>query len=292
MVGEKESVVYLMSGAAHVPYLMVSVKTLRNYYKGPIRIYSWPESFSFVSRAFSDRRLSDGVEVRFRKPVYNGRNGQFLDKIRLARELEELDLMIYLDADTTIHGSIEELFDVTRRKKFLATQFNQWTTNNSIIRKRLDEFLRGFGGEAEEVLRRKMKERAWPSVNGGVWGAVTGKGNRCLEIWERWTTVGMSQFIPDEKVLHFVVMSFEDVGIMTGGRWNCSPIRKFSEGIDDPVIYHYHGDSNVRPNKSPDGFERWWRLYQECREDNLGGVLDWEGKVGNRWLNQLLERDK
>jgi hypothetical protein len=80
----KRSIIYLMSGPAHLPYLVVSLRSLRQNWDGPIVVYAWPKSFSIVQEIAKDNRLD--IEARSRIPSYRGKNSQFVDKISLMRD--------------------------------------------------------------------------------------------------------------------------------------------------------------------------------------------------------------
>lgn len=46
--------------------------------------------------------------------------------------------------------------------------------------------------------------------------------------------------------------------------------------------------NNVRPNKlQGKAYERWWPMYLECLDGNVGNMQEWIDGVENRWLNAL-----
>ena len=272
---------YLMSGAAHMPYLVASLHTLRGSgYTGPINIHCWPESYDTGLLVAQDQRL--GVtEIRKREPAYRGKNSQFIDKIRLLQQAREPTL--YLDADTTVHGSLEPLFTRLRHASFVCCQFNDWTTQGGLIRGRLE---RMYGvEEIPDSLLDAYLLSPRPSVNGGVIGVQA--GCPVLETWHDWSYAARDIFISDECVLHLMAKKFPSlVHIEMGGAFNCSPKYQPKNLPDDEVVIrHYHGDSNLRPNKSPKGIGIWVPIFNECCELNLGGIADWWSKVDNKYLN-------
>ncbi|GAH14631.1 unnamed protein product, partial [marine sediment metagenome] len=112
-----------MSGAAHLPYLVCSLKTLREHYDGEVIVHAWEESFPIVQEIAKDSRLQ--IEARLREPAHRLKNAQFMDKIQLAMDQQgEADCLLYLDADTTIHGSLQPLFDAG---------CNLWICRHSIL---------------------------------------------------------------------------------------------------------------------------------------------------------------
>ncbi len=46
----KNRVFYVMSGPAHLPYLLASLKTLREHYDGEIVVFAWEESFFGINQ--------------------------------------------------------------------------------------------------------------------------------------------------------------------------------------------------------------------------------------------------
>jgi len=284
-------VFYLMSGPAHLPYLIPSLWTLRQWYDGPITVQAWPESFQIVRTISMDVRL--GIACVEREPKHRGRNSQFLDKIDVAMSYP-VESVCYFDADTTFHGPIDQLLESTQQRSFVATQFCNWTTNSNLIKNRLNRLTPTISSEWHHLIK-DATTRVWPSVNGGVWTADP--TSPVLKVWYEWTLAAKEgAFIADEAVLHLLQCRFLPTGefgtICEEGRWNCSPIHQ-SKQLDDRfvIVRHYHGDSNVRPNKSKGkgqrGVDLWWPIYQECLKENVGGMADWRSEVKNKYLDPL-----
>lgn len=295
-------VFYLLSAIPHAPYLLASIYTLHKYWKGPIDIFAWPESIQIVKKIAEDINLQ--VFAQPREPQYRGKNDQFIDKIRLAMSMTITDTVLYLDADTTIHGSLDLLFDTAETYGFAATQFNDWTTDSSMMRSRM-ETLRQYPEIDAELIDQTISYR-WPSVNGGVWCSKS--DSPVLPLWLRWSlaaSVKRGTYIADEKVLHLLQTKYaldsEIVPTPTcysfktvkeQGRYNCSPVHQSPELMDeDVVIRHYHGDSNVRKEKSLKGWNLWWPIYDECLRNNVGNVQSWrqEAEQANKWMRNLPE---
>ncbi len=290
-------VFYLMSGPAHCPYLAASLLTLRRWWDGQVRVCAWPESLEVVRQVCSDRRV--GAEAVGVVPAYRGKNDQFVDKI--VRAMEQPCTSLYLDADTTVHGSVCALLEAAEGRGFCATQWNDWRTNRGHTRRRLLSLL-----EFPEVaaLARVVADESWPSLNGGVWAARP--DSPVLPKWHRGTmtcSTPRHTFIADEKVLNVLqaeFVPFEQMIVALGGRWNCSP-KYQPAGLrdEDVVVWHYHGDSNVKHCetdaaanwKSEKGFRLWWPVWRECLRLDLGGCRSWWRECGNRWLPRLADTD-
>lgn len=276
-------VVYLMSGPAHLPYLVPSLYTLRQHWDGDVCVHAFPESWDYVQQVAADTQLGITAKLveqplRFKR----GKNEQFINKIKLLQSLFA-DVVVYLDADTTIHGNIDLLFDRGWQSGFLATQFNRWLSTGSIIRNRLNRLL-----DCDKICQESLREvltNAHPSLNGGV--VACRPCSPVLPLWLDWSLSSQHVFICDEAVLH-VLQAYvpkDQFGVVEGGRYNCS--HKYQHEIEDVVIYHYHGDSNVRPDKSPKAYAMWWPLYQKCLELNVGNIQHWHHKIENGWITKL-----
>lgn len=297
----ERTVVYLMSGPAHLPYLIVSLYTLRRYYSGPVLVQAFPESWDIVSGPIhGDGRLS--VEVRSLAPTYRGKNCQFINKIQMMIDLHgHCDVATYIDADTIFglesEWAMNTLYCCARTKGFAATQFNNWCIGaRGVIHNRIERLL-GIPEIDQNLVRRVLVEcRDYPSVNGGVFACRPESG--VLPLWLRWTLAAKHIFIADETVLHILQKKFESEEVEVEGDYmqvlkydgalNASPKYRPSELPDEKVaIWHGHGDCWCRPDKSRKGYDLWWPLYQECLELDLGGIRGWKDQCGNKWLNSL-----
>lgn len=279
---------YLMSGRAHLPYLMVSLANLRRHYSGPVVVHAYPESIAQVRRIAADSSLY--IEAREWEPVYQGKNGQFLNKICLMQTLQKDTIQMYLDADTMVADSLEYLFLQAEDSEFVATQFCDWVSNCGVIKNRVSKLLGKEGIRQESI--QYVLNNPLPSVNGGVF--LCRSTSDVLVMWERWTRAAINEFIADEVCLHGLIGVFGDMdqlfSIACGGHWNCSPKYKpFGMKNEDVSIWHFHGDSNVRPSKSKLGYDIWWPEYQRCISANTGNCSEWlEDAVSqNRFLKEL-----
>ena len=283
-----QRVIYLMSGPAHLPYLVVSLYHLRRYWTGAVRVYAWPESLPLVERIASDNRLE--ITCHARTPNYRGKNDQFFDKIDLMRDFFD-GPNLYLDADTMPNGDLGKLFEKADQRGFCATQFCDWKSNEGQAKNRVKRLL-DYDHIPHYLVRDSITDKH-PSVNGGVfccqpWSPV-------LKEWQDWTRPCKEKlFIADETVLHAVCRKYEGKHLeILSGHYNCSPKQKWwpkNTSLSDIKIIHFHGDSNVRPDKSQFGFDLWYPEYLECIEKNLGYIQEWKSLVNNRYLNEVEKR--
>lgn len=289
----KREVVFLMSGNAHVPYLAVSLMTLREHWHGRVRVFAWPESIDLVRKIAEDERLDITAELS--EPAYRakrdegrqGKNDQFIHKIKLVQSITDADLVLYLDADTSIHGDLMPLFRVARAHRFVAPRFSSWTTAGGAVRARIER-LRKFPAINQDCVEEVLR-LPWPSVNGGVF--CCSPRSCVLKTWEQWTWEARHVFIADEAVLHVLQPLFVPSGQMAvwpDGRFNCSCNPKWMPekmGEHEVVVWHYHGDSAVRSDKhGGNAYRRWWPLWQRCLAENIGGCQAWAPREGNGWL--------
>ena len=275
---------YLMSGPAHLHYLVPSLVTLRNHWNGPIEVWAYPESFDLVKRIAQDKRLM--ILPKAWNPAYTGKNSQFLNKIHLL-QIEGPTTRLYLDADTTIHGGLNELFEAAENFEVAATQFNNWTTKGGVIQNRLRR-LQDFP-RIDQIAVSYVLENECPSPNGGIIAAQPKAP--VLKTWFEYAWEARNIFICDEAVLHILPACFSpsQMTILLGGKYNCSHKYK-PKNLSEVVIYHYHGDSNVRPDKSPKAVSLWGKLYRKCLQQGYGYIDKWHTQVSNRWLDKIKEQ--
>lgn len=287
------TVMYLMSNAAYMPYLVISLWTLRRHWGGRVVVYSYEDCIREVEDVAKYQKLD--IEVRKCEPIHRGKNSQFTQKIQLAQELDT-DVGCYLDADTMINSSLDPIFEMMESTTFVATQFNTWETTGQIIKNRIMK-LREFSEIPQDLVEELMIE-AYPSVNGGVFAFRP--ESPVLEKWKDWTLIasdwpqlrrGVSIFIADEVVLHLMQLEFgeQEFRILEGGAANCSPKYQPKRLLDkDVIVWHGHGNCFARPDKSRRGPEMWLKVYEECLRENIGGIADWpEPHCGNRHLKGL-----
>lgn len=286
---------YLMSGPAHLPYLIVSLDQLRHRanWDGAVIVHAWEESHLQCMYGIGQDNYLDVDDVVLRTPKYRGKNDQFLDKIQLMREQPKDECSLYLDADTMPqHEDIEHLFELAETYSFCATQFCDWVSNGGLISKRISNLQRY--PEVNQTAVQKALTEPLPSVNGGVFACMS--DSLALQIWQDWANACKDIFICDETALHAVMAQEWPQGRMAiaeGGAWNCSPKHQPKELVDaDVTLWHFHGDSNVRPEKSQKGMELWWPRFEWCLNQDLGSMNEWLWTCGNSRLLKLLGERK
>lgn len=284
---EERRVVYLISGPAHLPYLVTSLVALRKIWDGPVVVFAWPESLAFVEQIASDKAL--GIEVRPRTPDRSvTKNGQFFDKIKVMQTLSG-GINLYLDADTIPVKaiSIDRLFELGGEFGFCGTQFCGYVSNGKTVGGRIRRLLGREG--IDQIYVEAALASGYPSVNGGVFSCRP--ESPALPLWQEWTSKVLDIFIADETVLHVVMVKMlsetKQFTVALGGSFNCSPCRKQRALRGSKVgIWHGHGDSFSRPNKSVRGVGLWWPRYKECLLRNTGRIAEWKDAALNSRRNR------
>jgi hypothetical protein len=269
-----------------MPYLLTSLYTLRQYWRGQVAVFAWDESYEIVKLIARDERLRI-VPCR-REPQWRGKNSQFVDKILLMQEQIDAHSALYLDADTLIAGSLHPLFDLAEMKGFVGTQFCNWRTDGGIISGRIRR-LREFP-QIDQNLIELVLANPYPSPNGGIFACVP--HSPVLSQWHDWTMIACEKppiaherwkkgvFIADETVLQIMPVKMpEHISVAEGGAYNCSPKPKYRPGNlpDEHVrVWHGHGNCFSRPeDKSPEGYQMWRQVWDHCVEQDLGCVKQW-----------------
>lgn len=284
--------IFVMSGAAHLPYLVTALSSLRRYWSGKVHLYAWEESHKICKLISKDFDRLYIEEVHFREPPYRGKNSQFEDKQRVMMGQPMNSVNLYLDADLLFAGNVSHLLNLAEDHGFVATQFNAWKTNGGVVRKRIER-LRQFP-DIPQASVEKVMEESYPSVNGGVFACRP--TSEILAEWLRRTEIARDIFISDETALHTFLP--EGLKVATSGMWNSSTKEKYLSnelpGREAVRIWHGHGDSFVRADKSPTGYAMWAREFQRCVKHNIGNVNDWIEEVydipiyrGVTWKNVI-----
>jgi hypothetical protein len=279
-------ITYVMSQPAHLPYLVVSLSTLRRHYDGEVLVHAWEESFPMVERIAKDPRLR--IHPVLFNPDYKKKNAQFECKQHVIQDMQEHRTVMYLDADTMIAGSLGWFLREAENVSFLATQFNAWTTQGRIIQGRVKR-LRPFSGIDQEAVEEVLSSM-WPSLNGGVFACSP--SSPVLAKWIEWTRLARKIFISDETCLHALMPHYMRTGQMkyaaTGSGMNCSPIYQPKFLPHGAVrVWHFHGDCNTRPTKSAKAVKMWWPQYVACLGENVGGIMEWRKDARHKFLDPL-----
>lgn len=282
---EDKTAIFLITGPAHLPYAVVVLRSLRRHFNGRVILYAWPQSYGIAKEIGNESTL--GVEVRERKPTYTRKNAQEIDKMKILIEDFPNQPIIYLDADLLIMKPIHQLADMAENVGFCAVQFCDWyVKTNGVTGNRVKRML-GVEGIDQECVRKSLLPISY-SVNSGVFAACD---TDIVEQWLDWTQKCKHIFIAGETALHAIIQRYEPEKRITvaPGYYNCSAKYQAKTSIkeEDVAIWHFHGDSAVRPKKTEKGLQLWWPEYQACLSDNVGGIADWKDSCNNEFIESL-----
>jgi hypothetical protein len=260
-------VMYLLTGNAHAARLVVSITSLRKYYSGPITLFTTRiASHEVGALCAADPRLrvshvpAEEAKVR--------RNSAFLTKLDLLVE-PPYDTTVYLDADTLVVNSIDELINVAPGDQFHATRFANWVTTGSIMKKRIVRWnsirQERFDPQwLKEIVADTLQER--PAINGGVFAIR--RGAEILSTWRDLAYAGWKTFICDEIALQLLLHRYPHR--LLDCRFNCSP--RHAKGVTDTHIWHFHGEKHLTPGLAA---SLWFPAFLECLQQNVAQLQAW-----------------
>lgn len=225
-----QGVIYYNRGESCIIRLLISIKSLRNYYNGPITIFLENSDLSKFSNFISKYNLSI-IEVDSEKL-----DSSFVRKIAISR-LSPYKKTVFIDADTLVVGNIDEIFDSIEDNDLVVTQFCDWLSSGGSISRRI----RGFNKYISEETMEKALSYG-PAINTGVYGF-----NKNYEMFEEWlqlAKLGQSSklYIPDEIACQILLHKYK-VKVL-GCKYNVSG--KFGMRDEDKRIIHYHGRKHCR----------------------------------------------
>jgi len=138
-------VIYYNRGISCVVRLIVSIKSLRQYYSGPITVLLEDANISNL-QDFLDKYHVDIFHVDPEKL-----DNSYVRKIAISK-LSPYDKTVFIDADTLIVGNIDELFNDIETHDLCVTQFCNWTSNGRSISRRIKGFSKYLPQETLEKL--------------------------------------------------------------------------------------------------------------------------------------------
>jgi len=254
---------YQLVGAKHGCMLAVSLYTLRRFHSEPIQIVCGDSAALWTAHHIvqSDLAYLDPIQVNSWEAPKEGGKGQQHANKATGVTLSPFDSTIFLDADTTIHARLDELWPT--KDEVHLTRFADWCTTGGIMRGRLQAWKHIM---PERVL--KMHCVSYPAINTGVF-SFSQHSTAYLDKWKEITDANPI-FMSDELAAQLLFIDFPHV--VNSDRFNYSP--RYSIPNDEQIrVIHYHGFQHTRPEKS-NGWKTWTGLYRTCYSDNLCGVRE------------------
>lgn len=280
-------VIYLLTGPGHGARLIVSIWSLRRFYGGPITLFTTqPDSHRIGELCASDSRLR--VDHRRFEQVKSKKNSSLLTKIAILPE-SPYDDAVFLDADTLVAGSIDELFEFPRNVQFNAVQFSGWHTAGKTMRKRIERW-RDIDQNTfdkrwiNELVDQSLVSR--PAINVGVFGFK--RDDSLLSLWHKLAQAGKQTFICDEIACQLLLPNHPHR--ILDSRFNFSPIH--AGDPSDVRIWHFHGDKHLSNAKCR---ILWWPEYLRCLSENVAQLAEWspgEDKHLASHLQRIKQQDE
>lgn len=238
-------VFYFNHGVRCLVRLGVSLLTLRRHYTGPVALASEGE-LPLWFQPIIDKFAVNVIKI----PVCHDYG--LLKKSRLWR-VTPFDVTMFIDADTVIHGPVDQFLDWTEEHGLVVTAFCEWSPGGRRMSGRINEWMRVDRRMARAALK-------YPSaVNTGVQGWK--KGHAALPEYEDLTQRGLKAGVT-KKTLDEIAMQLllpKHKHYLAPDSWNDSCIY----GKKESRILHYHGHKHCRANWAGDIWkEEFWHLCE------------------------------
>lgn len=247
--GQGEGVLYFNVGLRCLARLCVSVHSLRKVYGGPVTLMTQGELPQWA------REVMAALGVQVLDIPQEDASSRTM-KASLWRH-SPYEVTLFLDSDTLVLQDPSPLFADIRKHGFVVTQFSNWVTSGSRMRKRILAW--------RPLLSADGLDKALhfgPAVNTGVVGWR--RNASILKPWEAHSRRGWqancTRRLIDELACQ--VLLHQHPHHVVPDRWNHSV--RF--GVDsDPAIIHYHGNKHTgnRP-----ACERWKDEYWDFRNQS------------------------
>jgi hypothetical protein len=276
--GDGDGVTYMLTGNKHAAVLVVSLMSLRDYYRGPVCVICGNgDAQQVVKRIADDERLTCGAleVVCWQAPVGGGKGLQHANKCNLIH-LSPFERTVFLDADTLVVGPVNRLLPREGTEEVRLTRFASWVTTGHRLQQRIARWKDLLPAEAA-----MMSATPYPAINTGTFGfskLSTAYFARLKELCEQ-----QPIFMCDEIVAQLIFPHFPHVIMPDEYNYSCL----YSETpISDAKIIHFHGHKHCRCKL---GEALWMPQYERACAGNLAGIHDWT-PGGDKQLRKRLKR--
>lgn len=222
-------ILYYNRGTRCLVRLLVSLRSLRAYYSGPVCIAHEGEPADWFRQMAEEMGAKIMVIPRSDEYV-------LIAKSKLWR-IMPFDHTMFLDADTIIRGPVDEFLDWTVKYGCVVTRFNDWHTHRGRMRRRIEQWRSVAPVETEKALHY-----GW-AINTGIQG--WSRGNAILPAYEAMTlrgnVRGIGKKMLDEIAMQLLLPDYPHH--LAGAEWNCGCVH--NDGSRARVI-HYHGNKHCR----------------------------------------------
>ena len=275
-------VLYFVAGDRHNVHAIVSIASLRKWWKGPVAICTEDqgpgrECAEWIAR---DDALAPVQVIPDKQMIGGGKGKSYFAKTVLPR-LSPFEQTIFLDADTLVVGDISPLWPDVASGEFVLTQFADWVTTGSKMRGRLtpwgDVDPERTGRMLQDYEHQTCKSQVyhdgrwkWPALNTGVM-AWSVNSEQFTEDWHH-TCAKRVVFMADELAAQ-IIFPDHPHRIMDD-RFNASVVYprqgQAVEDRPDARILHGHGGKFW---KRESGRTLWLPAYLECLRLNRANIV-------------------
>jgi len=305
-MSETRGVVYLLSGTPCAERLAVSLWTLRRLWPGPVTVLVTSDADREAAATIAADPAA-AIDVQPFEPADVPARHQAYVQKTLVPAHTPYDRTVFIDADTAVVGSFEELFE----PDFAVTAYSNWQTKGRKIGNRCGWWYgRGAGRiQIDEMVDRVLADEVvvaedghgklewrlaadgervvttgYPAVNTGV--TAFKKGCPLSDRWHRMTLAGAGTHMTDELAMQllypFAAATCECRVQLFDDRFNCSPIHGIHR--DDVRIWHFHGQKHL---KRQEGRSLWEPLFRAAIAADFGALKAWAGRY-DKWVRGLL----
>lgn len=262
-----QGIIYYNRGQSCIPRLLVSLYSLREHYDREISIFMEGEHLE---------ELSENLKQKFNIDIIYDKN---IDTTTYVRAVEvcmksPYENTIWIDADTLIVNSFDEIFEYIPDYDICISNFAGWTTEGKGIRRRISRF--------NNLLPDDMINSAinyGPAINCGVYGFR--KNYDFLNEWLKISKIGEKNgiFIPDEIACQILLPKYKTK--ILSQDYNISV--KYGNYTNNSKIIHYHGRKHCRNFKLSN---LWINKFIELLDINFCNIKSY--LYNDRMLNKFL----
>lgn len=267
--------IYFNKGRKCTLRMIVSMMTLRKHYSGPVTLFL---EDSGMGKENMDRFASD-VKKEFNVDVIRDDNDDTTTYVRAVEVCiaSPYDVTVWMDADTVILGSIDELFEAAKTHDLAIAHFAGWDSNGSAIGGRIRRYSKICPQYIEAALNYG------PAINCGVYSFR--KDSPFLPEWLTVAKAGEKAgiWIPDEIACQVLLPQY-NAKIMPQ-KFNVSVVH--DRGTTDTRVLHTHGRKHCKEYPKCDIWIEW---FIKALRDDVCHIRSYIGReFGDRRLTSFLK---
>jgi hypothetical protein len=260
-------IAYLLTSVQLAARLVVSLYTLRQWYDGPVTVFTTRKESHELGALLSNSELR--VEHHRIVELPGESWGSSVATKPLIFEQSPYESTLLLDADTMIVGSLTELLEHVGDHELTVTTCGLRTDeyNQPAF---FDNWRSLAGGRGDifgiAKLLDCLEERPQWKINSGVVGAH--RQAKILAEWPALSRLGQDLPTPEEVALQLLLLRYPHQ--VLGWKYNCFP---FSHPhAEDVRIFHFCATTHLC---HPITQGIWLPVYRECRRRNIARIRSW-----------------